>query len=54
MKNIIENQIFSKERDLYNLKDTIVQNCKIEGEEDARNKENRSNINKKEMFLWQI
>ena len=35
MKNIIENQIFSKERDLYNLKDTVVQNCKIEGEEDG-------------------
>jgi hypothetical protein len=35
MKNVIENQIFSKERDLYNLKDTIVKNCKIEGEEDG-------------------
>ena len=35
MKNVIENQTFPKERDLYNLKDTIVKNCKIEGEEDG-------------------
>ena len=35
MKTIIENQIFPKERDLYNLKDTIVKDCKIEGEDDG-------------------
>ncbi len=35
MKKIIENQTFPKEIHLYNLKDTIVKNCKIEGEEDG-------------------
>ena len=35
MKKIIENQTFPMERSLYNLKDTIVKNCKIEGEEDG-------------------
>lgn len=35
MEKIIENQTFSQERSLYNLKDTTIKNCKIEGEEDG-------------------
>ena len=31
----IKDQTFDQERALYNLKDTIVKNCKIEGEEDG-------------------
>ena len=35
MKKIIENQSFGEERSLYNLQNTIVRNCKIEGIEDG-------------------
>ena len=34
-KNIIENQTFDEERSLYNIKDTLVQNCIFDGPKDG-------------------